>query len=154
MPRLSDPWWLYSPGTGASSPYKFFLAIWNVGNGRDWSYQRTFIKRTSIILAITDYFSKWVEAIPLRKVKTSDVIKFIKHYMVYLFGVPRWIVHDNDLSLSAKHSKDSATSSESRVCLHRHTTPPLMALQKLSIRLLGNFSRNLSRKANATGMIS
>ena len=33
-------------------------------------------------LAITDYFSKWDEAIPLREVKTSDVIKFIKHQVV------------------------------------------------------------------------
>jgi len=30
------------------------------------------------ILAITDYFSKWAEAIPLKEVKTFDVIKFIK----------------------------------------------------------------------------
>jgi len=47
------------------------------------------------ILSITDYFSKWAEAIPLREVKTSDVIKFIKHYVAYRFGVPRRIVHDN-----------------------------------------------------------
>ena len=80
---------------GTSSPYNFFLAIRNVGNGRDWSYQSTFIQRTSVILATTDYFSKWTEAIPLREVKTSDVIKFIKHHVVYRFGVPRWIVHDN-----------------------------------------------------------
>jgi len=31
----------------------------------------------------------------LREVKTSDVIKFIKHHMVYRFGVPRQIIHDN-----------------------------------------------------------
>jgi len=47
------------------------------------------------ILTITDYFSKWTEAIPLREVKTSDVMKFIKHHVVYRFGVPRRIVHDN-----------------------------------------------------------
>src|SRR3954466_15370955 len=47
------------------------------------------------ILAITDYFSKWTEAIPLRKVKATDVVKFIKHYVVYRYGVPRQIVHDN-----------------------------------------------------------
>jgi len=52
-------------------------------------------KGHQFILAITDYFSKWAEAIPLRKVKTSDVIEFIKHHMVYHFGVPRRIVHDN-----------------------------------------------------------
>jgi len=52
-------------------------------------------KGHQFILAITDYFSKWVKAISLREVKTSDMIKFIKHHVVYRFGVPRWIVHDN-----------------------------------------------------------
>ena len=47
------------------------------------------------ILAITDYFSKWAEAIPLREVKATDVVKFIKHYVIYRYGVPRRIVHDN-----------------------------------------------------------
>jgi len=40
------------------------------------------------ILAITDYFSKWAEAIHLREVKASDVIKFLKHHVIYHFGVP------------------------------------------------------------------
>jgi len=45
------------------------------------------------ILIITDYFSKWVEVVPLKEVKTSDVIKFIKHHIVlYRFGVPYQIV--------------------------------------------------------------
>jgi len=52
-------------------------------------------KRHRFILAITDYFFKWAEAIPLREVKTSDLIKFTKNHVVYCFGVPWWIVHDN-----------------------------------------------------------
>ena len=47
------------------------------------------------ILAITEYFSKWSEAIPLREVKTSDVIKFINHHIIYIFGIPRRIIYDN-----------------------------------------------------------
>jgi len=47
------------------------------------------------ILVITDYFSKWVEVIPLKEVKTSNVIKFIKHQVLYNFGVPQRIIHDN-----------------------------------------------------------
>src|SRR3954466_10901643 len=47
------------------------------------------------ILAIIDYFSKWAEAIPLREVKATDVVKFIKHHVIYRYGVPRRIVHDN-----------------------------------------------------------
>jgi len=44
-------------------------------------------KGDRFILAITDYFSKWAEAVPLKKVKTSNVIKFIKHHVLYHFGV-------------------------------------------------------------------
>ena len=48
-----------------------------------------------IILVITDYFSKWAEAIPLKEVKTSDVIKLVKHHVIYEFSVPRRIIHHN-----------------------------------------------------------
>ena len=48
-------------------------------------------KGHQFILAITDYFSKWVETIPLRELKASDVIKFVKHHVIYRFGVPRRI---------------------------------------------------------------
>ncbi|KAJ6844563.1 uncharacterized protein M6B38_293215 [Iris pallida] len=47
------------------------------------------------ILAITDYFSKWAEAVPLAEVKSSRVVSFIKHHVIYRFGVPRRIIHDN-----------------------------------------------------------
>ncbi|XP_020254225.1 protein NYNRIN-like [Asparagus officinalis] len=53
------------------------------------------IKGDHFILAITDYFSKWAEAVLLREVKTRNVIKFIKHYIIYRYRVPRRIVHDN-----------------------------------------------------------
>ena len=42
---------------------------------------------------------------------------------------------------SAKHSNDSVTNSESKVCHQRFTIQPLMTLHKPSIRLLGSFSR-------------
>ena len=95
MPCLSGPWWLHPPNTRVSSPYNFFLAIQNVGNGCGWSYQPTSSKGHQFILTITDYFSKWAKAIPLREIKTSNVIKFIKYHMVYHFGMPWRIVHDN-----------------------------------------------------------
>ena len=44
-------------------------------------------KEHRFILVITDYFSKWAETILLKEVKTSDVIKFIKHHVVYRFGM-------------------------------------------------------------------
>jgi hypothetical protein len=57
--------------------------------------------RTSIyqgyhfILAATDYFFKWAEAIPLREVKSNIVINFLERHIIYRFGVPRRITSDN-----------------------------------------------------------
>ena len=36
------------------------------------------LKGHNFILVATDYFTKWVEAVPLKKAKQKDVIKFIK----------------------------------------------------------------------------
>jgi len=69
------------------------------------------------ILPITDYFSEWVKVIPLKEVKISDVIKFIKHHVIYCFGVPYRSSTITGLSMSVKHSRDSVISSESKVCI-------------------------------------
>jgi len=52
-------------------------------------------KGYQFILDITDYSSKWMEVIPLKEVKMYNIIKFIKHHVIYHFGIPRWIIHDN-----------------------------------------------------------
>ncbi|PKU62386.1 hypothetical protein MA16_Dca027399 [Dendrobium catenatum] len=47
------------------------------------------------ILAATDYFLKWAEAIPLRNVTSHHVLKFFHDHIVYRFGIPRRIISDN-----------------------------------------------------------
>lgn len=47
------------------------------------------------ILAATDYFSKWSEAIPLREATANAVANFIKQNINHRFGVPERIVSDN-----------------------------------------------------------
>jgi hypothetical protein len=46
------------------------------------------------ILAITDYFTKWVEAIPMKSVTSKDVINFIKVHVIHRFGIPQTITTD------------------------------------------------------------
>ncbi|KAK4397779.1 hypothetical protein Sango_1253400 [Sesamum angolense] len=48
------------------------------------------------ILAATDYFSKWAEAVPLKKVKKENVVDFIRTHIIYRYGVPRCIITDNE----------------------------------------------------------
>jgi hypothetical protein len=46
------------------------------------------------ILAITDYFTKWVEAIPMKTVTSNDVINFIKEHVIHRFEIPQTITTD------------------------------------------------------------
>ncbi|GAA0173899.1 hypothetical protein LIER_27406 [Lithospermum erythrorhizon] len=50
------------------------------------------------ILAATDYFSKWAEAVPLLSGKKEEVADFIKSYLIYRYRVPRCIITDNGKS--------------------------------------------------------
>jgi transposase InsO family protein len=45
-------------------------------------------------LAITDYFTKWVEAIPMKSVTSKDIINFIKELVIHRFGIPQTITTD------------------------------------------------------------
>ncbi|XP_073367707.1 uncharacterized protein [Aegilops tauschii subsp. strangulata] len=47
------------------------------------------------ILAARDNFSKWVEAVPLREVKSDNIIKFLERNIIYRFGIPHRITSNN-----------------------------------------------------------
>jgi hypothetical protein len=46
------------------------------------------------ILSITDYFTKWMEAIPMKTVTSKDVINFIKEHVIHKFRIPQTIMTD------------------------------------------------------------
>jgi hypothetical protein len=46
------------------------------------------------ILAIIYYFTKWVEAIPMKSVTSKDVVNFIKEHVIHRFGIPQTITID------------------------------------------------------------
>lgn len=47
------------------------------------------------ILAATDYFSKWAEAIPLREVTGEATARFFRNNIIHRFGIPARIKSDN-----------------------------------------------------------
>ncbi|CAL2271820.1 unnamed protein product [Prunus armeniaca] len=47
------------------------------------------------ILTATEYFTKWVEAVPLRKATGAAIANFIREYIVCRFGIPYKIVTNN-----------------------------------------------------------
>ncbi|XP_075667627.1 uncharacterized protein LOC142637228 [Castanea sativa] len=47
------------------------------------------------ILVATEYFTKWAEAVPLRKATGGAMANFIKENIIVRFGVPHRIISDN-----------------------------------------------------------
>jgi hypothetical protein len=47
------------------------------------------------ILIATDYFTKWIEAVPSRKTTESVIIKFLENNILSFFGFPRKIIANN-----------------------------------------------------------
>ena len=61
-------------------------------------------------MVATDYFTKWVETIPLKVAKSTDVIEFIKEHIVYRFGIPQSITTDQGKMFTSKEFEDFAAS--------------------------------------------
>jgi hypothetical protein len=60
------------------------------------------------ILAITDYFIKWVEAIPMLSVTSKDVINFIKEHVIHRFEIPQTIMTDGESVLISEEFRKFA----------------------------------------------
>eukprot|EP00253_Pinus_taeda_P022345 PITA_22345 len=52
-------------------------------------------KQHKYILTATDYFTKWVEAIPLKTTNSEAIIEFIDQFIITRFGVPNALIFDN-----------------------------------------------------------
>ena len=52
-------------------------------------------KQHKYILTTIDYFTKWVEAIPLKEANTKSITNFIDQYIITRFGHPSALMFDN-----------------------------------------------------------
>jgi hypothetical protein len=62
-------------------------------------------KGHQFILAITDYFTKCVEAIPMKSVASRDVIQFVKEHVIHRFEIPQTITQMEARSLFQRSSR-------------------------------------------------
>lgn len=53
------------------------------------------------IIIATDYFTKWIEEMPLRSYTSHTIISFIKDNIIYRYGIPRKLVNDNGVYFTA-----------------------------------------------------
>ncbi|KAF7146064.1 hypothetical protein RHSIM_Rhsim04G0187600 [Rhododendron simsii] len=99
------------------------------------------------ILAATDYFSKWAEAIALKEVKKENVVNFIRTHLIFRYGVPRYIITDN--------GKSFYNSAVTRLCqkfgFKQHAStmynPPANGLAEAFNKTLGSLLKKVVAKA-------
>ena len=60
-------------------------------------------KQHRYILIATDYFTKWVEAVPLKVANSDAIIKFIDYFIITRFGLPNALIFDNASYLSGNN---------------------------------------------------
>jgi hypothetical protein len=62
------------------------------------------------VLVATDYFSKWVEAVPLKNMTHREVIDFVLHHIIYQFGIPQTLTTEQGASFMSQRFKEFAVS--------------------------------------------
>uniref|UniRef100_A0A2N9J9Q0 RNA-directed DNA polymerase n=1 Tax=Fagus sylvatica TaxID=28930 RepID=A0A2N9J9Q0_FAGSY len=72
------------------------------------------------ILVATEYFSKWVEAIPLRKATGAAVANFIREHIITRFGILHKVISDNGTPFVNKNVREVL---EHYRIKHRRSTP-------------------------------
>jgi transposase InsO family protein len=62
------------------------------------------------VLLATDYFTKWVEAVPLKRVTSENMVEFVKEHIIYRFGIPQTITTDQGAQFVSLEFREFAES--------------------------------------------
>jgi len=65
------------------------------------------------VLIATNYFTRWVEAIPTRRATKEVVMKFFKEIIITRFGIPTKITTDNTKAFNSISLNDFCLSMRS-----------------------------------------
>ncbi|XP_045831048.1 uncharacterized protein LOC123922369 [Trifolium pratense] len=65
-------------------------------------------KNQKYIIVGVDYFTKWIEAIPLPNVDQEEVISFIQNHIIYRFGIPETITTDQGSVFTGRKMQEFA----------------------------------------------
>jgi hypothetical protein len=69
-----------------------------------------------VIVAATDYFTKWIEAKAYKNVTEYKVIQFYKNMIIRRFGLPQTITVDNGLALNGSRVLAFAQDHGIKIC--------------------------------------
>ena len=81
------------------------------------------------LIMATDYFTKWVEAEPLSRIRESDAQKFVWKSVVTRFGVPRALISNNGTQFDGRQFRKFCA--ELNIEFHNSTPHILKEMVKL-----------------------
>ena len=58
------------------------------------------------MLVAIDYFTKWIEVVPLKNMIHREVIEFIIEHIIHRFGIPQTLTTDQGSSFISKEVRD------------------------------------------------
>jgi hypothetical protein len=67
-------------------------------------------KGHKFVLLATNYFTKRVAVIPLKKVTSKNMVEFVKEHIIYRFGIPQTITTDQGTQFTSSKFTDFAES--------------------------------------------
>jgi transposase InsO family protein len=67
-------------------------------------------KGHKFVLVATYYFTKWVEAIPIKTVTTGNIFDFANEHIVYRYGIPQTITTDQGSKFTSREFEEYANS--------------------------------------------
>ena len=92
------------------------------------------------VIVAVDYYTKWVEAEPLRKITTECVKNFLTENIYCRFGVPETIVKDNGIQFNNNHLIKFIEKMGTKMVLvsvaHPQTNKNVEAVNKIIKKLL------------------
>jgi hypothetical protein len=62
------------------------------------------------VIVATDYFTKWMKAVPLRNMTHKEVIQFMTDHIIHQFGLPQTLTTDQGSSFLSHQFKEFASS--------------------------------------------
>jgi hypothetical protein len=86
------------------------------------------------VLMAMDYFTKWIEVVPLRNMTHKEVISFVLEHIVHRFGIPQTLTTNQGPTFMSHQFKEFADSLKIKVLDSSLTMPKPMAKPKLAIR--------------------
>jgi transposase InsO family protein len=86
------------------------------------------------ILMTTDYFSRWVEAVPLRNMMHREVISFVSEHIIHRFGIPETLTTNQGPAFMSQQFREFASTLNIKLLNSSPHYAKLMGRQMQAIR--------------------